>query len=74
VEKADTTKGWTRPAVDELRNLGYPDEIAHFVECIRRGGAAKRGVRAEDGLRALEVVQAIYRSAEEKRAVGLAAR
>jgi predicted dehydrogenase len=69
VEKADTTTGWTRPAVDELRNLGYPDEIAHFVDCVRRDQPAKRGVRAEDGLRALEVVDAIYRSAEGKRAV-----
>jgi predicted dehydrogenase len=74
VEKADTTKGWTRPAVDELRNLGYPDEIAHFVDCVRREEPAKRGVRAEDGLRALEVVQAIYRSAEEKRVVRLSPR
>jgi predicted dehydrogenase len=71
VEKADTTKGWTRPAVDELRNLGYPDEIAHFVDCVRREQPAKRGVRAEDGLRALQVVQAIYRSAEAKRVVEL---
>ena len=69
VEKADTTKGWTRPAVDELRNLGYPDEIAHFVDCVRRDQPARRGVRAEDGLRALEVVHAIYRSAEGKRVV-----
>lgn len=69
IEKADTTKGWTRPAVDEERSLGYPDEIAHFVDCVLEGRSPARGVRAEDGLRALEVVTAIYRSAAEGRVV-----
>ncbi len=71
VEKADTTKGWTRPAVDEMRNLGYPDEIAHFVDCVRLGEAPRAGVRGEDGLRCLETVLAIYESARTGQVVTL---
>jgi len=71
VEKADTTKGWTRPAVDEERNLGYPDEIAHFVDCVRSDTQPKVGVRGEDGLRCLEVVMAIYESARTGQVVSL---
>jgi len=32
IEKADFTHGWTRPAVDEHANLGYTDELAHFLK------------------------------------------
>lgn len=71
IEKTDTTKGWTRPAVDEERNLGYPDEIAHFVDCVRAEEQPKFGVRAEDGVRALEVVMAIYESARTGQVVPL---
>ena len=71
VEKADTTKGWTRPAVDEERNLGYPDEIEHFVDCVRRDTPVAAGVRGEDGLQALRVVMAIYESARTGRVVTL---
>jgi len=71
IEKADTTKGWTRPAVDEERNLGYPDEIAHFVDCVRNDTPVRPGVRGEDGLQTLRVVMAIYESARTDRAVTL---
>jgi hypothetical protein len=44
IEKADTTTGWTRPAVDEFASLGYCAEIAAFV--ADRGFASlKTGIR-----------------------------
>ena len=69
VEKADTTKGWTRPAVDEEQSLGYYDEIAHFVECVLGESEPATGVRACDGLEALVLCDAIYRSAAAGRVV-----
>ncbi|MFH0964834.1 MAG: Gfo/Idh/MocA family oxidoreductase [Planctomycetota bacterium] len=69
IEKADMTTGWTRPAVDEELSLGYPNEIAHFVDCVLRNRPCASGVRAEDGLRALLLCEAIYESARLGRAV-----
>ena len=71
IEKTDSTVGWTRPAVDELRSLGYPDELRHFVDCVEKGIETERGARGTDGLDALRVIEAIYRSAETGRAVGV---
>lgn len=65
VEKAEITTGWSKPAVDEKFNLGYVDEIRHFMECCRDGKDAKVGLRGQDGLEALRVVNMIYRSARE---------
>ncbi len=64
VEKADLTKGWSRPAVDEKYNLGYIDEIRHFMKCAQEGKDAKVGLRGIDGLEALKVVNLIYESAK----------
>lgn len=63
VEKAETTVGWSRPAVDEKYNIGYVAEITHFLDCCRRGAEADPGMRGIDGLLALEAVEAAYRSA-----------
>jgi predicted dehydrogenase len=71
IEKAELTKGWTRPAVDEEASLGYPGEIEHFVDCVRKDKEPMFGVRGDDGVRALEIVTAIYRSAQEKRTITL---
>lgn len=65
VEKAEVTTGWSNPAVDEKYNLGYVDEIKHFVDCAARGVDARVGLRGVDGLEAVEVVHLIYRSARE---------
>lgn len=64
LEKAEMTQGWTRPAVDEWWQLGYANEIAHFVDCVRFDREPARGVRAEDGLALMRVIEAIYRSAD----------
>ena len=67
VEKADITTGWSKPAVDEKNNLGYPAEIRHFVECALAGKDAQKGLRGIDGLEALRLVKMIYKSAAEKK-------
>ncbi|UCH63870.1 MAG: Gfo/Idh/MocA family oxidoreductase [Fidelibacterota bacterium] len=64
IEKADFTHGWTSPAVDEFMSLGYVNEIAHFVDCVRNDTEPQRGTTGEDGLHALAVTLAIYESAE----------
>ncbi|HHU03920.1 MAG TPA: Gfo/Idh/MocA family oxidoreductase [Fastidiosipila sp.] len=69
VEKANVTTGWSTPAVDEKYNLGYVDEIAHFVECALNDEDAKVGLRGVDGLEALRVINYIYRSADEGRSI-----
>lgn len=65
VEKADFTKGWSTPAVDEKFNLGYVNEIRHFMECAKEGIDAKVGLRGIDGLESLKVINLIYKSAKE---------
>ncbi len=65
VEKAEVTTGWSSPAVDEKFNLGYVDEIRHFMECCLQNSEPRKGLRGVDGLEALEVVGLIYRSAKE---------
>jgi len=62
IEKTDFTHGWTKPAVDEFFNLGYVNEITHFVDCVMNETTIKPGVTLEDGLHAMEVVFAIYES------------
>ncbi len=71
IEKAETTKGWTAPAMDEELSLGYVSEIAYFVECVRLNKEIMPGVRGEDGRAALEIAMAIYRSIELEKAVKL---
>ena len=67
VEKADITTGWSKPAIDEKYNLGYPAEINHFVECALANRDAQKGMRGIDGLEALRLVKMIYKSAAEKK-------
>ncbi len=73
VEKAETTRGWTRPAVDEEANLGYVSEMAHFIDCVRNGRQPVFGTRAEDGAAVLQAVLAVYESAKSGRTVELKA-
>jgi predicted dehydrogenase len=65
VEKAELTNGWSKPAVDEKFNLGYIDEIRHFMECAKADKDAKIGLRGIDGLETMRVVSLIYKSAKE---------
>lgn len=69
VEKAEVTTGWSRPAIDEKYNLGYVDEIRHFMECCLNDEEARVGLRGIDGLEALKVTNLIYKSAKDGKKV-----
>lgn len=71
IEKAETTKGWTFPAVDEESSLGYQNEINYFVDCIELNKEVMNGARGEDGRTALQIISAIYNSMEEGRSIKL---
>ena len=60
--------------MDEEWSLGYPDEISHFVDCVRLDKDPMWGMRGEDGRAALEIVTAIYESARTGKSVTLGAR
>lgn len=62
IEKTDNTIGWTFPAVDEFLNLGYVDELAYAVDCVRQKRAAQYGCSGELGLACVEIVEALYQS------------
>lgn len=61
VEKAPTTKGWTYPVFEELWNYGFPQEMRHFVRCVR--GKESCIATGEDGRVTLEALYAAYKSA-----------
>ncbi len=69
VEKAPTTKGWTYPVFEEFWNYGFPQEMLHFVNCIR--GREQLQSTALDGKTALEVIFAAYESAAKGRKIPL---
>ncbi len=71
IEKAEVTTGWSSPAVDEEESLGYIDEIAYFVDCVRLNKEIMFGARGEDGVKAMEIVTAIYQSSKSGKAVKL---
>ena len=61
LEKADTTQGWSFTVFEEAFNQGYPKELAHFIDCVRRGTPPL--VSGEDGRAVLELIYAAYESA-----------
>lgn len=69
VEKAGSTKGWTFTIYEEEWNYGFPQEMAHFVECVRDDRPPL--VTGEDGRAVLEVIFAAYESARTGRKVAL---
>ena len=61
MEKAGTTQGWTFTMFEEAFNQGYPQEIKHFIECVRENKQPL--VTGEDGRAVLEMMYAAYKSA-----------
>jgi predicted dehydrogenase len=61
VEKAGATQGWTFAIYEEEWNYGYPQEMAHFVDCIRNDKQPL--VTGEDAKVVLEAIFAAYESA-----------
>lgn len=61
VEKAGNTIGWSFVMYEELWNYGFPQEMAHFVDCVRYDKQPL--VTGEDGKMVLQIIQAAYESA-----------
>jgi myo-inositol 2-dehydrogenase / D-chiro-inositol 1-dehydrogenase len=69
VEKAGDTKGWSFAMFEESWNYGMPQEMQHFVDCLRTGSEPLE--TGADGRVALEVVYAAYLSAGRGERVNL---
>lgn len=63
------TRGWSYPDYAWCWQNGYPQEDAHFFECMRTGASPLE--TAEDGKIVLEIMLACYQSAAEGRRVEL---
>jgi myo-inositol 2-dehydrogenase/D-chiro-inositol 1-dehydrogenase len=61
VEKAGATKGWTFTIYEELWNYGFPQQMDHFVRCVRDDTEPR--VTGEDGRAVVEILLAAYESA-----------
>jgi predicted dehydrogenase len=69
VEKAGATQGWTFPVYEEAWNYGFPQEMAHFIECVRND--KKPLCTGEDGKSVLEAIFAAYASAGQGKRIDL---
>jgi predicted dehydrogenase len=69
MEKAGITRGWSFTAFEEAFNQGYPQELKHFIQCIRED--KEPVVTGEDGRAVLEIMMAAYESAGTGRKVRL---
>lgn len=69
VEKAGNTVGWSFTMYEEIWNYGFPQEFAHFVDCVKHD--KKPAVTGDDGRAVLEVIFAAYESAGTNKKVFL---
>jgi predicted dehydrogenase len=67
VEKAGNTVGWSYTMYEESWNYGFPQEFAHFVDCVINNKQPL--VTGEDGKVVLEIILAAYESAGTGRKV-----
>jgi predicted dehydrogenase len=72
VEKAGTTRGWSFCTFEELWNYGFPQEFAHFVDCVANDREPLE--TGEDGRAVLEIILAAYQSAGTGRKIALPVR
>ncbi len=61
VEKVASTSGYTFTMFEEIWNYGFPQEMAHFVRCVR--GEEEPVETGEDGREVLKIICAAYESA-----------
>ncbi len=61
VEKAGSTVGWSFTIFEEAWNYGFPQEMAHFVDCVQNDRQPLE--TGEDGRAVLEAIMAAYQSA-----------
>ena len=57
-ELPGATRGWTKPAADELYNLGYVHDLGYSVDCVLNDEPPKFGVDDATGAMREEVVRA----------------
>ena len=69
VEKSGSTQGWSFPIYEEMWNYGFPQEMEHFVDCVRNGATPTEN--GHDGRAVVEVIHALYKSAGLGRKVDL---
>jgi predicted dehydrogenase len=69
VEKAGTTAGWSFAIYEEIWNYGFPQEFAHFVDCVKNDREPLE--TGEDGRAVLEAIFAAYKSAGTGQKVAL---
>src|SRR5919108_4988661 len=69
MEKAGSTRGWTFTIFEEAFNQGYPQELKHFIDCVRED--KEPIVAGEDGRAVLEMLNAAYYSAGTGQKVAL---
>jgi myo-inositol 2-dehydrogenase / D-chiro-inositol 1-dehydrogenase len=69
IEKAGSTRGWSFAVYEEAWNYGFPQEFAHFIDCIRNDSPPL--VTGEDGRAVLEAIFAAYASAGTGRKIVL---
>jgi predicted dehydrogenase len=69
VEKAGTTIGWSFTIYEEAWNYGFPQEMAHFVDCVANDKPPKE--TGDDGRVVLEAIFAAYESARTGRKLPL---
>ena len=70
MEKAGSTQGWTFTIFEEAFNQGYPQELQHFIACVRDD--TQPVVTGEDGRAVLELMYAAYHSARTGQKVAVA--
>lgn len=61
VEKAGNTVGWSYTMFEENWNYGFPQEMEHFVDCVKNNKEPL--VTGEDGRAVMEILFAAYASA-----------
>lgn len=61
VEKAGDTVGWSYTMYEENWNYGFPQEMDHFVDCVKNN--KEPWVTGEDGKAVMEIIFAAYESA-----------
>ncbi len=69
VEKAGATAGWSFPIYEEIWNYGFPQEMEHFVACVRDGRQPSEN--GHDGRAVVEAVHALYASAARGQRIDL---
>ncbi len=68
-EKAGDTRGWSHVSFEEAWQWGWPQQFAHFVDCIE--GRTDPIETGADGRATLEIVLAGYHSARTGQAITL---